>query len=898
MGFITKAQVKKAIASGTINPKIIDGFFQDIKLKSYDYDYLIQEQLIDLYIQRNNFKTEVFSRSDTIMNGVQDGHADKVSILQLDKSIVYYSKRKEFRHYSFYDTPLKQSDMMKRRDIFKYGILTFINGVLNLNFRVQPRDDKTFLLFPYKSFDTIVQDTDIIRTVMIPESLIAVSRDMSTADSGGRYRIKDQVFNNTDLKYLKECNGYMAFLIKRNTTYRPLFYTDITYDAETKTFLFQDLPSSIEGYYIVLIGLECYDSTIDVAGNATYFSIHKHNMPVPKNNLLVMIQDTNGYSYSINSGEVTITEYYHNIYKVDNPTRRAIKVVVLYSNKSANDLIEYDTEMDYYLDIMGILNRYRDGTVHDLLAEYKPISWKYDIEDYASTLEIDVPTSDPWYPFLYKLTKISNIYKLWCLFFQTYLRRTYGFLESWLLDVSTIDLQSRYRTSTIPEIPMSAPEYRPFEKPMYLFQYKNYANFEKSTSYGWFIDGAFLTPDYVIYKNGINYVYFDASRIKQDSLIEVERFDGNVWTKAVRVDDIGEATVTWLEKPTLMNTIFLTDADNNYLNAGEYKVYVQDAVNMDETWYPIDMNESVFILENGMKIRLEPGDDVYKNKTVYLNCNNMGQCWNYYGRGTTPFQIHNLNYNGYVDRCKQDILSRVRVYDSAGRMYPRYAYYQYEHNKASEPPRFEVNVDATKANPFMVQYMGYDEKEVYRQDEIPLTGIVNLAGKLDKPFSLAYHTVFLNGYKLNERHITVVSPFTIVIHDVHAVHDLVIYERVHAADFFKFDEGERSTYIADQLYLEDPAFYTELLQHITEIIIDPSIPDMDGEIDTMIMFIKHELMTKYMNMDRIYTHEEYDQYEILFDPDWRLFFNADHRIEFGIPEEKWIYLNHDTSCEQ
>ena len=32
MGFITKAQVKKAIASGTINPKIIDGFFQDIKL--------------------------------------------------------------------------------------------------------------------------------------------------------------------------------------------------------------------------------------------------------------------------------------------------------------------------------------------------------------------------------------------------------------------------------------------------------------------------------------------------------------------------------------------------------------------------------------------------------------------------------------------------------------------------------------------------------------------------------------------------------------------------------------------------------------------------------------------------------------------------------------------------
>ena len=55
MAIITKDQIKKAIGLGTLNPKIINDFFYNIKLKSYDYDYLIQEQLIDLTSVRNSF---------------------------------------------------------------------------------------------------------------------------------------------------------------------------------------------------------------------------------------------------------------------------------------------------------------------------------------------------------------------------------------------------------------------------------------------------------------------------------------------------------------------------------------------------------------------------------------------------------------------------------------------------------------------------------------------------------------------------------------------------------------------------------------------------------------------------------------------------------------------------
>ena len=900
MGFITKSQVKKAIGLGTLNPKVIDEFFHDIKFRSYDYDYLIQDQLIDIYTQKNDFKTEVMDRAQTIMGGVRDDHADRVGVLQIDKSIVWPIKRKEFRHFSFYNKPLTQDAMMQRRDLFKYGVLVFINGVLNTNFRIQPCDDKTLLLFPYLDFDTVVQEGDTISTVLIPESMIAISRTMGSADQGGRYAIKDRVFENAKTSYFKECSGFMAFFIRKNTTYRPLFYTGITYDAENGVFLFEDMPASIDGYEMVMIGFERYDTTILVPGNEKFFSVSKYNMPIPKSNMIVMIQDKNGYSYTINTGEVTITEHYPNIYEVSNPTRKAFKVITLYANKTSNDLIDYDTGMDYYLSLVKLVNRYRSNTVPSILQEYKPIPWDYLISDYEKTIGVPTPTSDPWFPFLYKLRKISAIYKLWCLFFQTYVRRTYGFLENWLLDVSTIDLAAKKRTSTLPEIPASSPQYRPFTKPMYLFSYKNYAGYDKDTPYGWFIDGRFAVPEYIACVDGYQYVYFDASLIQEDSLIEVERFDGNTWSKRITLNrNLYETTINWLERPTLMNTLFLADDTGKYLNGGEYKVYVQDAGHMDETWYEIDMVNSVFIIENGMKLRIEASGSAYANKTIYIHCNNKGAAWNFDATHTPNFSGYNLNVHGNIGKSKQNVIPRLRIFNSDGRMYPKYAYLQETHTNVNDIPKFQVFADVSKGRPFKIQYLGYDEKIIYQQDEIPRNGLINLEGKIDKPFSLVYHTVFLDGFKLSEKQIKQISPFVIAIQNVTFRKDLIIYERVHGEEMFNFTIGDdvKSTYIADELFNEDEEFYNAVLQDLTDIIIDPNIPDMDDEVDMMLALIKKELAIKFINMDDKHTPEEYDFYETLFVDGWRLFLNADIRVEKHIPHFNWFYMNHDYNIE-
>jgi len=898
MGFITKTQVKRAISLGSLNPKIIDQFFHDIKYKAYDYDYLIQDQLIDVYLQRNNFKTDVFNNTEVMLDGVKEGSRDTVCVLSIDKSIVHNAKRKSFRHYPLYNKPITQTDIMKRRDIFKYGILTFINGLLELDYKVQARDDKTALIFPYATYAPIVKDDDVISTLFLPEALVSVSRSLIYTDKIGTKRLKADVFTDITKDQIKECSGFMAFLIKRYSQYKPLLYTGISYDDVNNEFVFESMPASLDGYYAVLVGMESYKETITVTGSMEYFQISKRNMPVPANNLIVMIQDPNGYSYSINTGEVTITEQYPYVYKVDNPTGRTIKVIVLYSDKAANDMINYDTEMDYYLDMINILERYTACTTPDIVRDYKPIKWDYLIKDYQDTIGVPTPTSDPWYPFLYKLKKISDIYKLWCLFFQTYIRRTYGFLENWMLDVKTIDLDSRVRTSTMPEIPMSDKQYRPFSKPLYLFRYKEIGTNNKPTSYGWFIDGRFIVPEYTASYNGYNYVYFDPDTIKSDSLIEIERYDGNYWSKKVSVTTSANVLVTWLERPVLMNAIFITDADGNYMNSGQYSIYVQDP-KMGDEWFDIDMNKSVFILENGMTIKIEAGDQAHMNKTIYLNCNNLARVWNFDTSQTPNFSGYSLNKYGYVDRCKQNIIPRVRIYTPDGRMYPKYAYDQEPHNNIKEPPHFQVFANTSKGTPFKVQYLGYDEKIVYQLDRIPPKGLINFEGILRRPFSLTYYTVFLNGFKLNEKHIIQISPFTIAIQNVTYRDDLIIYERVHGDELFDFipGEGVKSSYLADRLITEDPDFYVQVLNSLSNIIIDPTIPDMDGEIDKMLAFVKRELGPKFVNMDDTHSFEEWEYYKELFTDSLRMFLNADERVERELPVFNWFYMNHDFTLD-
>jgi hypothetical protein len=516
---ITKDLVKQAISLGTLNPRILTDFFYKVKLKAYDYDYLIQEELVDLSTFHNSFYT-CFTQSRLVKSAVRKGYYDRVGVLQIDKSMVYYGKRRAYHeNTALNNIPLTQVELMAHRDIFKFGVLLFINGAVNTNFTIHSRDDKTLLYFPYNTFIKTVKSTDVIDTAFIPRCVIFTSRTLANTDKpdSTSISVNTSTFPNATISTLSECKGFIAFLTPISGTASSLLRTDVTYDATNKKLKFTNgnLPADLALYNITVVGMEDYLSTISYTYNSTnpvnYLEIPKQKMPIPKNNLLVLIANDDKISYHLNTTDITITEKYPDIYQITNPGKKDFKIVVLYDSETMNEELNYDTEIDEYLAQVNLLDRYNAGTAPDGLTAYTPIKWNYSIPDYVSQFTPTNADETSWFPLLYKLNKISSIYKLWCYFFEYFIEKTYGFLDGWVLDMSTIDLTSRARTDTLPELNLVSGFYTTFSKPQYMFAYKNSTSNGTQVPYAWFIDGKFKVPNYHVTYKGYDYVYFNQS---------------------------------------------------------------------------------------------------------------------------------------------------------------------------------------------------------------------------------------------------------------------------------------------------------------------------------------------------------------------------------------------------
>ena len=567
--------------------------------------------------------------------------------------------------------------------------------------------------------------------------------------------------------------------------------------------------------------------------------------------------------------------------------------------------------------IQNILERYKNENLPTFFREYKPIVWDYGTQNLHDTVE-PVPPNSGWYPLLYKLNKISQTYKLWAYFFTHYLKMTYGFMDGWDLDISTITDKLAERKVTdnthyrdIVFFDKSDGRYMEFDEPQYVFAYVN--DFEVELPYAWFVNGKFIIPTYRFNYHGYEYDYFPVSKIPNDAWMSVERYDGNIWSREFTIPAKSgglEVTTDWIKKPILANSIFLTNnnTEGKYItDKSSFHIFVNDPVRQSiyttyenessiDPWVELDLDESIYILTNKSKIKIVP-NDLSKAATVCLNCNNFGRVFNViYEEEPDNFDAVNLNSYRQVTRTRQGIVSRLRVYDEDGRMIPKYGYTQFENNTILEDPAFTVMLSSFKDRLLMVEYMGYDEKIVYEASTIPLNGLLDLEGKIDKPFSLTYYDVFLDGYKLTPNNIDIVSPFHIIIKNVNSVNDLIIYERIKGEELFIFDKNDSSQYIADRLFRDDPKTYQDILSSLTNIVVDPDQEHMHDLIDFWGAFLLRWVLRNYIDADLEYDDDALAFFSDIFEEKGnRIFLNADNRITLNIPKVHWLELNHDKT---
>ena len=897
----TQEQVKEAIGLGTLNPKIINQFLYEVKLRSYDYDYAIQDQLLDLSEYKESFYT-VIHRKNSITNAVRnEGLLDTVGVFDISKSAIGYFNRKYYRRSDLYNQPVDINTMAANPNLYKYAILCFVNNQLNLDYKVHPKDDITSIYFPYTTYGPTVKEEDEVRTLFIPDAIAVHSRAISAQDKPSARVLKANIFNSSTFDWTKY-KGFFAYLVHNTGATQPIFRSNITYEESSNTFKFEeDLPVDMTLYTVVIVAMEDYSQVITGTPTDTYLQLEREKMPIPKTNFIIMVRDDNGLSYHLNDDEITIEEHYPNVYKINNPNGDYFKIIALYVDNPENTELDYDIEIQYYLDKVNELERYRNGSIPDILAEYKPIDWDYFLNDYLADEDIPElkPNTDRWYAFLYKLNFINKTYKKWCYFFQLYLRKTYGYMENWVLDISTIDLEARRRTNTAPEIPLTALEYREFTYPQYVFSYKNDFG-TTDLPYAWFVDGTFLVPDYSIYYQGVQYIYFNANAINADSYMEVERYDGVNFTKQIVVQPEGTYfKIPEIKHPTILNSFFLTRNDQTYAKNGDnVNLYINDP---EAGLILADLDNSVYIVDKNTEFFVEPVRQILQPTYVWINCNNDAKVFNYEPpEGSDVAGTPDLNQDYKVKFTPQEYLSRIRIFNTEGRTFPRATYLQTVMQSKDTRPYFSIQNSAAMRLTYGIEYMGYNQRLIYRLDEIPENGYLNLEGKIDKPFSLVYHDVFLNGYKLNKHNIVSIAPFHIAIQNVRTRNTLEIYERVKGTELFFFDteNQEESDYLADKLFDTDDQYHDQVIEDLEDIIVDPGIEDIEDFIDVLYNIINDYWIQKFMNMDTVYTPEEFDVYERAFTDGWRILFNADHRIRDGVPAERWYYLSHDLEIER
>lgn len=905
---ITKENVRDNIASGNINPRILKQLFADMQIRSYTYDYQIQKDLVNYHEERITAKQ---LKRDVGVNLFTDGVSERVYYFPMKHQLIATGKRKEWRDSTVYNKALTFDELNENHKLFRFNVLVFVNEKLYTNVRIKAKEEFTHIYFRYRDLAKIIQTTGVNITILcIPQSVVTVVDNIdATLYNKGHFSFR--LFNPTSLYELYQCESYFAFLINKETN-RYIMSDKMVYMGEEEMFHFQHehLPSDITKYKLVLIGSDLLYSISDLpADNDQFFATELENMPIPKDNISILVKNSDGL-WKPNPGSVVLTEKYPNVFQVTNPEDYQLRLIVYYADDTQNDHIVYDTEMDYYLSNVNLLDAYQNGYVPTLLKEFAPMQWDYALKDYFQKNNgiHKANIKEPWTSFSYKLKTISNIIKQWSSFYLEYAKRTYGFLTGWYHDIakwSPERLASKERMSSLEDIPLdpTGREQYPtayFKEPQYVFTYKNTNTYDDPTSYLFYIDGKMVVPTSVLVFRGYQYVYLPKKRITPTSMIEVERFDGVRFSKRLRVPEEGVLVdLSFLRGNLIANSLFIVNEAQEFANKN-YKVEVIDP---EVGTYVLDLDTSVYNLLPSMTLKITPLFPQYNDSLISLNCNNQLITFNRRNSGDdySTGKTVNFNPNGPIMNVKKMVTPRLRMYTNDGRFLSKLSYVVHKRENAKSKPKFSLPVRPGETREMMIAYIGYDERLIYHLDEIPNNGLIDVEGKTNRPICLSYHDIYLNGIKLHKNDIMIISPFKFVITTLethNTLSNLEIYEKMYADDnLFKFEIDEDSLYLADRLFNEDDKFRNELIESLDTIDPDGSVEDIQFIRDWYSELLNKWLFNNQLNAD---TRHDLEFFAPLFDKDFgnRLLFNADDRVRYKVKEENRFYLWHDGSIRE
>lgn len=810
------------LLNNTYDEKCVRYAINTIQLSNYNYLYQLQKELMD-------YTRFDFSKSDIkrIMRTQYDCIKNKYTVKVL-KEFINPSLKSRFRRSSFYNRLLSLFDI-ERDALFQYSCLVFINGTLYTGIKIFPTDEFTYIVLEKDTAIELINSNSVSITVIICPNFRIMSQKTNTYRLSKSIPVEESYYSSNNTKF-----QYLHTITSDNNKAEIITTTRIRGVLSVAS----EIP---EEYYGIdfcsnSIGLQHLEGSV-IIQNQEYFSIPQYNMPVVSDTMLVFKKTPSGLLYQ---HDVTIDSFYPNIYKLNNIDRlEEYYVLYFYHGSETIDLTEayYENKFSLLDRInFNLLNGYRNNTLPDVVKNYVPENIVYSIKDFEqSTYDETIE---------YKDNKLKSLIKEDSSNSNSYFDVQIEAPQKVYLDVSMINLESRRRSSTLNETP-DQPFH--FKNPHYVFVIrKNIIQDPHNTRI--FIDGM-IQLFHTITENEFNlYIYVPCEFVNSNSLLEFESY------KNITVD----TSFTVTNKESLVDLsdtnfafnfkdIILLDEDDTVIEYAMYDIYIQ----MGNGYISLQDKYNTY-LKNPLKIVFT--DNAFNNRELKMKIIHK-----------PLYMIQEIVTDDdrgkaiYINTPVSRDSSNFRIFRN-GKLIPRELYdIKYRKNINSEFG-VDILIDKQVGDVIVVDIIPISYREVVYMDIIPESGFIDASRYLDKPFSLKWYDVYLNGKKLHINNVDVISPTKFFIQGVNSRRTLSIVESNRDEEYF----GIASDWMSynDKLWEEFPNLKEQIIaQH-------PSLSDSED------ILITENLSPVSVDLDRFY--EYYAKHQTILSPE-----------EIDIPNEIW-----------
>lgn len=610
-------------------------------------------------------------------------------------------------------------------------------------------------------------------------------------------------------------------------------------------------------------------------------------MPIPTDNI-ILLKINKLTRETVYDSNKEIIHHYPNIYEViSDDLSEDYEYKVFYFYKDIKKLLNYKNHFKfihrYFMHKLGTDNieeaicklLYTD-IGNDNLQNYFFSIFDYEDADYIYNHGDFFNTLSP-YDFDYKVNKLKEFINYDPFVLEDYGKRVSTPNEKYFLRTKNIDLSTRIRNNTNNEVEKDIDKYE-FSEPHYVFTFRNEST--DFLNFRIFIDGLLCTDLYRIQLPELEYIYIPTRYITDDSYIEIENFGSFSFTKTytfTSLDDYIEINIPKSDKgpvPTLYD-LFMTDSRHKRINRRKFSMYLVVEPNLfdvsDDKFSPDKFLEDyIDMTNNKMFIDEETGElcilinDPFENEeenSIILDTERFVSGQELIGR--LPIKYTFLGklriYCTYTEYLNMPITFDINKFCSihkeiaTGDSMPTFritkgrawkedtSYVRLFVNGRLTPitvDMMHVNYTDTygivksfmkEGEEVVVDVTPYSYTEELSMKKIPDDFIVSFDGKLSKPFSFDYYDLYLNGRKLNEMSVQVLTADKIKLFNVKSQLNFSIFRKDRDVEYYGFKT--KITMPIDDI-LNSDKFPLEDKNNIIDDIIKTYHPDdeiVDGE---------------------------------------------------------------------